>query len=375
VKLALKLLQGKVDGRPIQLKVIDVQSTSDARAAVDELVDRYHVPLIIGSQVSALSVAAATEADKRKVVFWETGAVADEVTLNRSWVFRTVATGDTLGRTAGDFTADTLIPQLGESPGGARVVIAHVNDSYGNSVAAGEVDRARAHGLVVVDDIPYNPSAFDTVALVAQIKADRPDYFWDVSYVADGVAIWREVVSQAVSLRAAVGTSSAFCTPEFGQQLGPLAVGVFAADKPDQTISPSALSPAAKVLLQNALAEYGHQAPGAPMTIAVMAGFVGGWVLFHDTLPSITGPVIATSIRAAADAVDLPAGQEINGAGVYFARPGSSDAGQNLRAAADVSEWTGVNQMQAVYPSGYATAVPLFVGPPGSGGTGRTGSP
>src|SRR5205814_1964586 len=81
--------------------------------------------------------------------------------------------------------------------------------------------------------IAYNPLAFDPAQLVARIAADRPDYLWDVSYIDDGVAIWREVVDSGLKLKAAVGTSSAFCMPAFGQRLGQQAVGVFAADKPD----------------------------------------------------------------------------------------------------------------------------------------------
>ena len=45
-------------------------------------------------------------------------------------------------------------------------------------------------------------------------------------------------------LRAAIGTSSAFCMPAFGQLLGAASVGVFAADKPDDAISQAALSQA-----------------------------------------------------------------------------------------------------------------------------------
>ena len=47
----------------IQLQVEDVQTPAEAVAAVDTLIDRYHVPLIIGTYGSTLSTAAAARAD------------------------------------------------------------------------------------------------------------------------------------------------------------------------------------------------------------------------------------------------------------------------------------------------------------------------
>lgn len=367
VQIALALAGAPFGSGRVRLQIENVQSPAAARQAVDSLIDRYHVSAIVGTYASGLAEAAAAEADRRGVVYWETGAVADDVTLGRRYVFRTVASGATLGHTAADFTAQVLTARAGLVPGEARVAIVHVDDGYGRSVAAGERDEARALGLDVVDDVPYNPSAFDPVAVVGRVAADRPDYLWDVSYLADGVDIWREVVRQRVPIRAAVGTSSAFCMPEFGRQLGAQAVGLFAADKPDQAISSNALNPGARTLLARAAGAYQRSNPGSAMEIPTIAGFVGGWTLFHDVLPAVRGSLSSNGIRAAALAVNVPVGAEINGGGVYFARPGTPDAGQNLLAASDVGEWVAPNQMEAVYPAGYATAEPVVVAGPSAG--------
>ena len=69
------------------------------------------------------------------------------------------------------------------------------------------------------------------ICIASRLAQDRADFLWDVSYIDDGVAIWRQVVESGLPLRAAVGTSSAFCMPDFGRRLGNLAVGVFAADQ------------------------------------------------------------------------------------------------------------------------------------------------
>ncbi|HVS48728.1 MAG TPA: ABC transporter substrate-binding protein, partial [Candidatus Dormibacteraeota bacterium] len=231
----------------VRLQVIDATTPQAASAAVDMLVHDYHVPVILGTYGSTLSAAASARAEQLKTVYWETGAVADPVTAQRRYVFRTVATGSSLGRMAVTFTHDVLLPQLKIS--GGRAVVVRVNDIYGRSVGGGEEALARDMGIQVVDVIEYNPNAFDPDVIAARIAADHADFLWDVSYIDDGIAIWQAVLIHHVALKAAIGTSSAFCMPEFSQRLGSGSVGVYAADKPDASISTAALSPAGEALL------------------------------------------------------------------------------------------------------------------------------
>src|SRR5205823_13510707 len=124
-------------GRPIELRVLDVTTPEAARAAVDKL-HSMGAAVIVGTYGSTLAEAAAERAEQLKTVYWETGAVADGITVRRHYVFRTVATGSTLGRMAAEFTARVVMPQAHVPAGGARAVIVHVDDVYGRSVAEGE---------------------------------------------------------------------------------------------------------------------------------------------------------------------------------------------------------------------------------------------
>jgi branched-chain amino acid transport system substrate-binding protein len=355
VKAALQL----AGGRPVDLRVVSVETPQQAAAAVDRLIDQDHVAIIVGTYGSTLSEAAAERADQRHVVYWETGAVADLVTQNRSYVFRTVATGGTLGRIAVQFTSDVLLSRAGLTPAGARAVIVNVDDVYGRSVADSEQELASQLGIPVVDRITYNPLSIDSEAIARRVGADHADYLWDVSYIDDGVAIWRSIVSQGVHVRAAVGTSSAFCMAAFGQRLGSQAVGVFAADKPDDQVSAGALSPDARALLARAKTAYAAEGLGGEMSLSGVAGFVGGWALFHDLLPSVHGTPTPDVVRGAAYQMDEPAGTSINGGGVKFAGPGEPNAGQNLRAPSTVGQWQAVNVMNTVFPAAFATAAPI----------------
>jgi branched-chain amino acid transport system substrate-binding protein len=337
----------------VRLQVIDATTPQDASAAVDKLVNDYHVPAILGTYGSTLSAAASARAEELKTVYWETGAVADPITAQRHYVFRTVATGSALGRMAVTFTHEVLVPQMNVSA--PRAAVVRVNDIYGRSVGGGEEALAKAMGIQVVDVIEYNPGAYDAEVIAARLAADRADFLWDVSYLDDGVAIWQALQRKQVSFTAAIGTSSAFCMEEFSRRIGSGSVGVYAADKPDAEISVAALSPAGRTLLAKARDVFGRASNGASMDIPAVAGFVGGWTLFHEVLPKLSGSFTSDAMRGAALNVDVPTGDSINGGGVKFGGAGSLDEGQNTRAAAVIGQWRAVGVMKVLYPAAYAT--------------------
>ena len=105
---------------------------------------------------------------------------------------------------------------------------------------------------------------------------------------------------------------------------------------------------------------YAAQTGSQDLSIPAVAGFVGGWVLFHEVLDRMSGEISPDAIRRTAYAVQLPAGSMINGGGVDFAPDGSYDAGQNRRAPAVVGQWQAGVRMKVVYPPAYATADAVF---------------
>jgi branched-chain amino acid transport system substrate-binding protein len=351
VKAALAVAAANGESTHFRLQVISATTPEETSAAVDKLVHDYHVPVILGTYGSTLSAAASARAEQLKTVYWETGAVADPITAQRHYVFRTVATGSALGRMAVTFSHDVLVPQMKVSA--PRAAVVRVNDIYGRSVGGGEEALAKAMGIQVVDVIEYNPRAFDAEVIAARLAADHADFLWDVSYLDDGVAIWQALLRNNVSFKAAIGTSSAFCMAEFSTRVGLGSVGVYAADKPDGDINPAALSPAGRALLAKVRAEFDRTK--TPLDIPAVAGFVGGWTLFHNVLRQLSTPLTSESIRAAALKVDVPTGDSINGGGVRFGAAGSLDEGQNTRAAAVIGQWKAVGVMKVLYPVAYAT--------------------
>jgi hypothetical protein len=163
------------------------------------------------------------------------------------------------------------------------------------------------------------------------------------------------ILAKHVPLLANIGTSSSYCLPAFGAQLGQQAVGLFASDKPDGDIlKVSNLTPGAASALKWGRAEYAKRY-GRTMSAAALTGFAGGWALFHHVLPAAKALTVK-AIAAAARSTQLPMGALPNGSGLAFGAPGSSSAGENLRALSVIWEWTAPNTRSVVWPLAYATS-------------------
>ena len=357
VRVAAELVnaEGGIGGRPLVLDQVDVPEADAAPGAIKALADR-GVKLVLGSYGSTISSPAATAAAGHGSLFWETGAVGKLAGPGGGdLVFRVAPTGGLLGRGAIRFVADQLAPKLGRPASSLRFAIAAVDDVYGAAVGDGARAELGDRGLEAVADVTYDPLHYDPAKVVAKIAAARPDVLFVVAYLEDGVDLRKEQVRQHLPLLASIGTSSSYCMPAFGAELGADAVGLFASDKPDtHGINPAGLAPGARALLERADAAY-RKANGHSMSAAALAGFSGAWALFRHVLPDAASMEPA-DVAAAARKVRVPAGGLPNGSGIQFAPPGGADAGANLRAASVIWEWTKVNQRQVTWPPQFATA-------------------
>ena len=357
VKVAADLVNadGGVDGRRIELHQVDVPVAEAAPGAVRGLADQ-GVDLFVGSYGSTISSPAAQAAVGRGRLYWETGAVGMMAGVGGGrLVFRVAPTGGILGHTAISFIAERLAAKLHRDPASLRFAVTSVDDEYGSAVAAGAVAELRRRHLKLAGSFTYDPRSFDRAALVRRIAAVKPDVLFAVAYLEDGVALRRETVRQHLPLLASIGTSSSFCMPQFGAELGKDAVGLFASDKPDtHGINPKGLAGPARDLLARADATY-KAAYGHSMSAPALAGFSGAWALFHYVLPNAKSMKPA-DVGAAARSVHLARGALPNGSGLAFGGPGDPDPGANLEAASVIWQWTRVNHRDVTWPPAFATA-------------------
>ena len=389
VRIAARFVNadGGVAGRPIELVERTLDDRDQAPAVMAGLKAR-GVSVVVGAYSSDLSIAASAAAANAGLLYWESGAVADQVTgRGLPLVFRIGTSGSTLGANSANFAATELAPRLGKTPASLRVAIVVAQDDYARSVADAAATTAAHAGLDVVATVPYSLSLPRWPDVMAQLKAAKPDTIILASHIPDGIAFRQHMLASGLKVGALIGSTMAECDPDFAGDLGSDAIGIFASDRPTAGFRPAALDPdaratydrfaaawtaAAKAYLPSAApgnqpgASSGVEAydlsgpaeePSAEQDEEALAGFSAGWALFHDVLPSATpahGPIVADAVAAAARGLDLPTGALPNGAGVRFSRDAAT-LGQNERAAAVIWQWQAVKQYAFVWPASYAT--------------------
>jgi len=384
---------GGIDGRRIVLDVRDLES-GDAAPAVMDALRADGAAVVVGAYASALSIPASQAASDAGLVYWEAGAVADQLTgRGLPLVFRVGASGTNLGSNSAAFAATELAPRLARTPSQLRVAIVAANDDYARSVADAAAATAGQMGTPVVARATYRLSLPDFPGVMIQLRDARPDVVILASHIPDGVAFRRAMIAANLRVAALIGSTMAECDPDFAGDLGQDAVGVFASDRPTGGFQPTALDPVARALYERFAAaseaggaasgetgRYGATQPtGSPSEYSItgpveagtpaagpseegLSGFSAAWALFHDVLPiaARSGRLDPAVIATAARSVDLPTGSLPNGAGLRFSAD-PARLGQNERAAAVIWQWQAVRSYSFVWPPTYQTGDIAFV--------------
>ena len=334
---------GGVAGRQIVLDVRDLSDSSQAGAVVGQL-KAEGASVVVGSYASDLSMAVSSAAAAAGLVYWESGAVADQLTgRGLPLVFRVGADGARLGANSAVFASTQLAALLGRTASTLRVTIVAATDDYARSVADAAQAGIAGQGAVLADRIDYSLSLPNWPAVLQRLVASRPDVVILAAHIPDGEAFRRAMIAANVHVGALIGSTMAQCVGDFGEELGPDAVGVFASDRPTGGFNPGALGPDARALYNRFASVWANSNGSTQPSEEGLAGFAAAWALFHHVLPNAAG-LDPASIAAAARSVDLPEGSLPNGSGLHFSTD-PARVGQNELAAAVVWQW------QAAKPS------------------------
>jgi branched-chain amino acid transport system substrate-binding protein len=339
VQLAADLVNtdGGVQGRQIALDVRDLSDSSQAAAVVAGF-KAEGISVVVGSYASDLSMTVSSAAAAAGLVYWESGAVADQLTgRGLPLVFRVGADGARLGANSATFAATELAPRLGKTATMLRVTIVAATDDYARSVADAAETAIKAQGSVLADRIDYSLSVPDWPSVLQRLVASQPDVVILAAHIPDGEAFRRAMIAANVHVGALIGSTMAQCVGDFGEELGADAVGVFASDRPTGGFNPAALQPAARDLYDRFATVWTKANGSTQPSEEGLAGFTAGWALFHDVLPN-AARLDPASIAAAARAVNLPEGSLPNGSGLQFSSV-PARLGQNELAAAVIWQW------------------------------------
>src|SRR5207237_5706074 len=211
-------------GRRVIVDVRDLASRDDAATVMAQL-KAEGVGVVVGAYSSDLSMAASEAADEAGLVYWEAGAVADQLTgRGLPMVFRVGASGTNLGSNSAAFAATQLAPRLGKPTAGLRLAIVAADDDYARSVADAAAREAWPAGAPVVLRTTYNLTLPRWPQLMARLATARPDVIILASHIPDGIAFRRAMLAAKFKVGALIGSTMAECDPDFAGDLGADAV-------------------------------------------------------------------------------------------------------------------------------------------------------
>jgi branched-chain amino acid transport system substrate-binding protein len=329
--------KGGVIGRRIELVRGDATNPQQGIAAVEKLASE-KVDVFTGTYVSAVSNAASDAAMRYSKIYWDTNALAADLTARGLPNFiRSGPYASSFAEVSAQAVRELLAPALGKPVKGLKVWIESEDSIYGTSIAKLQKELLEKDGVTVVGVGAHNFRAIDLTDSVLRAKSAAPDVWINTGYIPDGNLLMRTMRDQGFKPAAimVVGTGDTF---EVLDALGAEfleGVTAVAYPRPDQT---EAYGPGAAAYL----AAYKKKYERDPIAPQGMTAYVGMQMLIEAI--GAAGSVDMEKVRAAAAKMDKPPKSYATGFGAKF------DAQfQNTRAFPTVVQWQG-GKIVTVYP-------------------------
>jgi len=331
--------EGGVLGRQIELLRGDVTTPQQGIATVEQLVTRDKVDLFVGTYISAIALTASDAAARYDKLYWETNALAQQLTERGLPNFIRVGPSSVdLATTSSEATRDVVAPALNKDVKDLRVWIESEDSIYGTSIAQEQKRLLESYGAQIVGVGAHSVRAIDLNDTVLRMKQAMPDLILSTGYVPDGNLLLRTLREQEVKPGALMfaGTGD---TPETLQAIGAdYLEGILIVSYPRFDVQDT-FGPGNKDYLNAYRAKYNAE-PIAPQGMTGYSGFLA----LVETLKA-AGDTAPDKVRAAAAQLDQPLYTYPTGFGVKF-----DQNFQNSRTPFIVAQWQN-GEMVTVYPS------------------------
>jgi branched-chain amino acid transport system substrate-binding protein len=329
-ELAASLLNAKggLLGRQIEMVRGNAANPQEAMAAVEQLAGRDKVDAFIGTYISAVSDAASESALNNSKLYWDTNALAAQLTT------RGLPNFIRSGPNSTDFAnesvlaiTDLVAKGLGKPVNALKVWVQHEDSIYGTTIAKDQLAGLQKAGAQIVGDAAYSARAIDQTDVILRAKSADPDVWLSTGYTPDSNLMLRTARDQGFKPRAMLITGSGD-TFETRDALGKeFLEGILIVTYPRADINP-AYGPGAADYLAAYKAKYNRD-PIAPQNFTA---YVGAQMMFEAI--AVAGSTDFEKVRDAAAKMDKPLGSYANGFGVKF-----DSQMQNTRAKPIVGQW------------------------------------
>jgi branched-chain amino acid transport system substrate-binding protein len=354
--------RGGINGRKIEYLLGDATSPNAGISEAERLITKDGIKITTGSFASPLAIAVSQAAERHGVFHWETTGAAEIITRRGfKHTFQVGAPARKYSEAAVDFIVDDLAKRLNKPANELRVALLWENRAFGKSVGDGVRNYVDGKKIKLVYDEGYDQFTTDMTPIVQKLKDVKPDVVIAISFPNDAILFQRKAKELDFSLAAFIGVSAGYSSPDLRNSIGDAVNGLFVSDFPPK-VNATVLKPEVRKAADEFYKRYEDKMKRPPAGHA-SAGFSAIWALFTEVLPKAK-TFEPDELREIALKLDLPEGSLVNGSGIKFTNfdwpDDPKDAGQNLRAAIGVWQWTKAGNEQ-VFPERFATAPPAMV--------------
>ncbi len=320
--------KGGLLGRTIIIVRGSATNPQEAMAVVEQLAGRDKVDAFIGTFISAVSNAASEAALNNGKLYWDTQALAAQLTERGLPNFiRSGPNSADFAESSVNAITGLVANGLGKKPKDMSVWIQHEDSIYGTTIAKDQQAGLKAAGVTIVGVNAYSARAIDQTDVILRARNANPDVWLATGYTADNNLMLRTARDQGFKPKAMLLTGSGDTFETLDAMGKEYLEGILVVTYPRSDINP-AYGPGAPDFLQAYRKQYNRD-PIAPQGFTA---FVGAQIMFQAI--QAAGSTDYEKVRVAAAAMDLPVGSAPNGFGVKF------DAKmQNTRAKPVIVQW------------------------------------
>lgn len=315
IKLAAASINdaGGVDGRPVDLVILDDTSAPDQSVLnLRKLAQQDNVVAIVGPGSSNAAVTGAQTANALKVPTIALASSVGDVWEGAStakWAFGIAGTGQSIGSGC---MADFVKAEKAKGTTITSVAVGEETAVNMQTYAAGVVDYAKSHGIKVVGPVDWAGDSTDVSTQVAQLIAAKTDAIEFSALQQTNVLAMKALDQQGALGSTPIVNCSALDLPSFYQALGA------AVQRPDYytqflladaypEVKTGAANDKQRQLVIDALAKYGKK-----LDIAHVSQFaMGGWEALYILTNAVhkAGSTERDAVRTAVEKTDVHGAQ------------------------------------------------------------------
>jgi len=349
-EVAVDMVGGEIQGRPIELYFADINSLETAKSEALRLIQLKGCKVIIGSGIDDFDAAISSICERNKIIFWMTLTGGPILTkIGQKYTFRTNPWSTLEGTAQGDWLVNHMLPLMQLKPGDIRVAILHLDSAWGIQMSNELARFIEEKGVKVVFHEAYDEATTRTMSpVVLKIKALKANVFCAPGMFPGGAKLfWDASRTLGYNPLVAIGTGGFLGTDDAKAALGDLVNGFCSTNWPVENTNPI-LSPGMEEFVQLYNEKYGTE----HLRTCHSSSGNTGMLFLLDALKRTKDLADVESIVEAIRTTDIPMRQMGNGWGCKFAGPSEWNNGTNIKAFDVGVQWQD-GQMWTLYPLPY----------------------